>query len=85
MPGLHEAKGNEAMSNDQFKVKSIPLRKRSRDEQLAAALYPNQSPYRKEVLEILASEGWKGSGKGLLSDATRGSTSPLDGRMKGSR
>ena len=73
------------MSNDQFKVKSIPLRKRSRDEQLAAALYPNQSPYRKEVLEILSQEGWKGGGKGLLPDATRGATSPLDGRMKGSR
>ena len=69
------------MSN-QFKVKNIPLRKRTRDEQLAAALYPNQSPYKTEVLEILASEGWKKGGKALLPDTTRGATSPLGGQMQ---
>jgi len=69
------------MSNDPFKVKSLTLKQRSRDEQLAAAMYPTQSPYKKEVLEILASEGWKGSGKGLLPDTTRGATSPLGGAM----
>jgi len=68
------------MSND-FKVKSIPLTKRSRDEQLAAAMYPQQSPYKDEALSILKSEGWKTEGKSLLPDHSRGATSPLGGQM----
>jgi len=71
------------VSNAQFKDKSIPVAKRSRQEALATAFYPQHaSPEdRREVEAILRSEGWKGSGKGLLPDTTRGATSPLGGAM----
>ena len=69
------------MSND-FKVKNIPLAKRTRDEQLAAALYPQQSPYKGEVLQILKNEGWRTDTKSLLPDTSRSFVSPLGGQMQ---
>jgi hypothetical protein len=68
--------------NPDFKVKSIPLTKRTRDEQLAAALYPQQSPYKDEALKILKAEGWNTDTKGLLSDTSRSFVSPLGGQIQ---
>ena len=70
------------MSNDPFKVKNIPLRKRTRDEQLAACLYPNQSPYKDEALSILRKEGWNTNTKKLLGTHERQYVSPLGGQMQ---
>lgn len=66
-----------------FKTKSIPVAKRTRDEALAAAFYPQHASPEdwKEVKATLVREGWRGNGKGLLKDTERGSTSPLGGQI----
>ena len=66
-------------SDDQFKRKKLSFNQLTRDEQLAAAFYPqNASPEdRQEMRNILSKEGWKGEGQKLIPDHVRGSCSPL--------
>jgi hypothetical protein len=73
--------------NTSFKTRRIPIKQRSRQEQLATAFYPQHASPEdwKETKSILVSEGWKGNGKGLLSDTTRSFVSPLGGQISAPR
>ena len=70
------------------KQKTLRFDELSRFSQAANVLYPDHAPpeIQKQMRDITARHGSKApTGRKLLSDAERGSTSPLGGQAKGPR
>ena len=67
-----------------YKTKSVPITKRSREEVLATAFYPEHSSREdwKSIETVLRKEGWRTGGNGLLKHTERGYVSPLGNQMQ---